>query len=240
MKTERINLLSSPRNLSTALMYSFAQRNDTQVIDEPFYGHYLRHVEVHHPGIDDVLASLTDEAEVIAEKLCNGKLTKKVLFIKNMTAHMTAFDTRFLGQLTNIIYIRDPKLILHSYAKVAERPTARELGTALQFELFQQLSAKNKRPIVLDSSELLKNPAKVLQQLCKACAIPWMESMLSWEAGPRPEDGVWAKYWYNNVHKSTGFKPFKKTQIQLPPSLQAIYQQLKPYYESLYQYAIKA
>ena len=108
MKTERINLLSSPRNLSTALMYSFAQRNDTQVIDEPFYGHYLRHVEVHHPGIDDVLASLTDEAEVIAEKLCNGKLTKKVLFIKNMTAHMTAFDTRFFGAINQYYLYKRP------------------------------------------------------------------------------------------------------------------------------------
>ena len=36
-----INLISGPRNVSTALMYSFAQRNDTNYYDEPFYGYYL-------------------------------------------------------------------------------------------------------------------------------------------------------------------------------------------------------
>jgi len=36
----RINLWSSPRNVSTALMYSFAQRLDTTVVDEPLYAYY--------------------------------------------------------------------------------------------------------------------------------------------------------------------------------------------------------
>ena len=33
----RIALWSGPRNVSTALMYSFRQRPDTTVIDEPLY-----------------------------------------------------------------------------------------------------------------------------------------------------------------------------------------------------------
>ena len=36
-----ICLWSSPRNISTALMYSFAQREDTEVVDEALYAHYL-------------------------------------------------------------------------------------------------------------------------------------------------------------------------------------------------------
>ena len=40
--TLRIQLWSGPRNVSTALMYSFAQRPDTRVVDEPLYAHYLR------------------------------------------------------------------------------------------------------------------------------------------------------------------------------------------------------
>ena len=43
MPSKIISLWSGPRNVSTALMYSFAQRSDTQVIDEPLYAHYLQH-----------------------------------------------------------------------------------------------------------------------------------------------------------------------------------------------------
>lgn len=30
------------------------------------------------------------------------------------------------------------------------------------------------------------------------------EQMLSWPAGPKPYDGVWAPWWYAGSHKSTG------------------------------------
>ena len=31
-------------------------------------------------------------------------------------------------------------------------------------------------------------------------------SSFRWEAGPKPIDGVWAPWWYDSAHKSTGFK----------------------------------
>lgn len=33
---------------------------------------------------------------------------------------------------------------------------------------------------------------------------------LRWEAGPIPEDGVWAPWWYKSVHESTRFSSPKK------------------------------
>ncbi|MBT5534537.1 sulfotransferase family protein, partial [Candidatus Poribacteria bacterium] len=54
----RLCVWSSPRNVSTALMYSFAQRPDTRVIDEPLYGHYLRVSGAAHPIPVDVIASM--------------------------------------------------------------------------------------------------------------------------------------------------------------------------------------
>ena len=53
-----ICLWSCPRNISTALMYSFAQRKDTRVIDEPLYAHYLKKSGAKHPGRDEVLNTL--------------------------------------------------------------------------------------------------------------------------------------------------------------------------------------
>ena len=48
--TSPICLWSGPRNVSTALMYSFAQRNDVRVVDEPLYGHYLKVTGAQHRG----------------------------------------------------------------------------------------------------------------------------------------------------------------------------------------------
>ena len=65
----KIHLISGPRNISTALMYSFGNRMDMTVIDEPFYGYYLDiHPEIDHPGRSETLASMpTDYRAIITE-----------------------------------------------------------------------------------------------------------------------------------------------------------------------------
>ena len=51
----RIAMWSGPRNISTAMMRSFGNREDTFVIDEPFYAFYLSHSGFNHPGKEEVL-----------------------------------------------------------------------------------------------------------------------------------------------------------------------------------------
>ena len=41
---------SGPRNISTALMRSFENRQDTVVLDEPFYAYFLKETNLNHPG----------------------------------------------------------------------------------------------------------------------------------------------------------------------------------------------
>ena len=57
--SKKICLWSGPRNISTALMYSFAQRSDTKVFDEPLYAYYLANSKAkeYHPGADEVMQS---------------------------------------------------------------------------------------------------------------------------------------------------------------------------------------
>ena len=85
-----------------------------------------------------------------------------------------------------------------------------DLGVQMQYELFHELKEKNQLVVVLDSKVLLKNPKLALQKLCFNIGIPFQNKMLNWEAGPRKEDGCWAKYWYSNVHQSIGFIPYQK------------------------------
>ena len=60
----RICLWSGPRNVSTAMMYSFAQRDDTLVVDETLYSFYLCNSKAKdcHPGASEIIASQENEA----------------------------------------------------------------------------------------------------------------------------------------------------------------------------------
>ena len=47
---------SGPRNLSTALMRSFENREDTNVWDEPFYAYYLNKTQKNHPLKKEIIS----------------------------------------------------------------------------------------------------------------------------------------------------------------------------------------
>jgi hypothetical protein len=62
-----ICLWSCLRNVSTALMYAFAQRVDIQVFDEPLYAHYLKVSGAIHPAREKVLQALENKGGVLMQ-----------------------------------------------------------------------------------------------------------------------------------------------------------------------------
>ncbi|CAN5161288.1 branched chain amino acid aminotransferase [soil metagenome] len=237
-----LNSISGPRNISTALMYSFAQRDDTIVVDEPFYAVYLKKYNVPHPGQEEVLTSMENNLEKVIYDLnnLNNKKNKSICFIKNMAHHLMDMPVDFIKSWTNIFLIRDPHQILLSYAKVIQQPTMQDIGLARQYELWNWLQEEGANPVVIDSGDLLKDPPKVLNKLCQMLNIPFEPGMLSWKAGARPEDGIWAKYWYQNVHRSTGFQKPKKSTDSLPQHLEPLYLEAMKYYNFFKPHSIKA
>lgn len=239
---KRINVWSGPRNVSTALMYAFAQRSDTRVVDEPFYAHYLKQSRAEHPGRAEVLDTQpTDPGEVLTNLLTLGNNTD-LLFVKNMAHHMIRMDSeleRLRDQFEHVFLIRDPREMLISLDKSLPNPSLRDTAYKRQFKLFELINEQGQPLHVVDSRELLKNPAHVLSTLCQQLEISFEQSMLSWEAGPIPEDGVWAKHWYHNVHKSKGFKPYKPKEEPVPEHLKPLYEQCKPFYEQMLVHTIK-
>ncbi|QEC67141.1 sulfotransferase family protein [Panacibacter ginsenosidivorans] len=240
MDTTRICLWSSPRNISTAMMYSFAQRPDTIVFDEPLYAHYLRATGVVHPGQKEILQSQENDGNKVVNELMLGSFDKSVAFFKQMTHHLVELDEKFLSRMKNILFIRDPKQIISSYAQVRPDVNMQDIGIEKQWHLFEQLTTNNQNCVVLDSNEILKAPKKVLAELCQAIDIPFYNEMLHWPTGPKSEDGVWAKYWYDNVHKSTGFEKQATSSRTLPGYLESLYNESKKYYDQLFQHSIKA
>ena len=235
---KKICLWSCPRNVSTALMYSFRSRHDMLVFDEPLYAHYLRVSQSIHPGREDVLASQENDGNKVIQDLILRNY-KKHCFFKLMTHFLVDINKDFLKEVTNVIFIRDPKEIIFSYSKVIKSPKMSDIGIKMQYDLFKDLDKTNNTPIVLDSRILLQNPAVILDKLCRLIGIPYFEEMLGWERGPKNEDGIWAKYWYDSVHNSTCFLPYKKVNIKLDSDQNDLYQESLPYYEFLTKKSIK-
>ena len=241
-KTTRIAMWSGPRNLSTALMYSFAARGDCAVWDEPFYAAYLSATGIAHPMAAEVIAAgEVNPAKVAAA--CLGKIpqSQSLFYQKHMTLHMIpAFERGFMLGLTNVFLIRHPARVVASYSKKRESPTLADLGYVQQAKLFHEVADwLGEPPVVLDSFDIRAKPMKTLTKLCDALGIPFTERMLHWPAGPKPYDGVWAPHWYNALHLSTGLDEPEGPLPDLAPEFQKLADEAQPYYDRLATFALK-
>lgn len=221
-------------------MYSFAERPDTRVIDEPLYAHYLRVSGARHPLREEVLAAYETDGEEAVRSVVLGPCDRPVLFLKQMAHHLVDLDLGFLEHTVNILLIRHPAEVLSSLVKQLPEPRLTDTGIAIQCDLLERLREIGQEPPIVDSRELLLDPAGVLEQLCVRLGLPFAESMLSWSAGPRREDGLWAPHWYENVHRSTGFMPYRPKTGAFPEKLQPLLEECRPYYDRLFAEALRA
>lgn len=233
-------MISGPRNLSTAIMYSFDNRKDTMGVDEPFYAHYLNsNPYVNHPGRKEIINSQSINPNEIIEDLYTKAESCTYLFVKDMAHHLVDINLDWMEEVKNIFLIRDPKKLINSFSKVIQNPSIKDIGLKDEFELYQYLKTKGKNPIVVDSGDLLNNPKGILNKICDALQIPFSDEMLNWNAGARLIDGIWAPYWYSNVHQSTGFSPQKTSVEMMSKKHKPLLDEALPFYQSLYKEAIK-
>jgi Sulfotransferase domain len=237
----RVAMWSGPRNISTAMMRSWGNRADTAVIDEPFYAFYLKATGKQHPGADEVIAhGETDWRKVAAqcERGLSVPIEKKIFFQKQMTHHLLAeVDREWLRAVTNCFLIRDPAEVITSYIKKNDDPVLEDLGFVQQTEIFDWVRENTGIiPSVIDAKDVLENPERTLRLLCEAVGVEFDEAMLSWPAGLRETDGVWAKHWYGEVARSTSFQPYQPKKDPVPDHLSAIHDRCLECYEQLYQF----
>ena len=113
-----------------------------------------------------------------------------------------------------------------------------DIGVKQQYELYNHLIKTNNNPVVLDSSILLKNPKEILTILCDKLEISYSNKMLKWSKGPKKADGIWAKYWYKNVHSSNGFNNYEIKDFNLMPKNQELAKDCEKYYNFLFSKSI--
>lgn len=228
---------SGPRNLSTALMRSWGNRPDTFVCDEPFYAHYLKVTRAPHPGADEVIAHHQTDWRKVVEFLTGPVPAGNTVFYQKHMAHHLLPDMgrEWLDQVSNCFLIRDPLEVLASLHKVTPFPKIADSGFPQQWEIFQlERDRTGKTPPVIDARDVLRDPRSILNKLCDRIGLDFTDAMLSWPPGPRETDGIWAKYWYDSVEKSSGFMPYPNRERSLPDELREIHQECVPFYERLF------
>ena len=225
----RIAMWSGPRNLSTAMMYSFGERNDFAIMDEPFYAPYLAASGIDHPMTDEILAAHEIAPERVAKSCQDGG--KPHLYMKHMPHHMlSGFPMDWTKDCVNVHLIRHPARVIASYAAKREAPTLEDIGYVQQAQLFDKLGG-----IVIDCTDIRAQPEKMLRALCDAIDLPFDPAMLSWPAGPRAEDGIWARHWYGAVHESRGFAGAEGPLPDVPLALQPVLKEALPHYLRLHE-----
>jgi hypothetical protein len=235
----RIAMWSGPRNISTAMMRAWENRPDTVVIDEPLYAHFLLETGIDHPGSDEVIVAHESDWLKVVQDLTTSPLPaeKNIYYQKHMTHHLLDhMDLAWVDSLVNCFLIRDPAEVITSYIKVRPEVNLADIGLEEQRRLFDHVrTVTGQTPPVIDSRDVLENPRRILSLLCARIGVPFTEQMLSWPAGPRPTDGVWAKYWYDAVWASTGFEPYRAKANDVPDHLQDLLAEANELYAELYE-----
>lgn len=175
-------------------MYSFAQRPDCSVLDEPLYANYLkRFASVHRP----YRAQLEQEVETGNQVLdrINTTSSEKLVYAKHMMKQLTDdldMDLLCTPNSRHVILIRNPldqimswttKKDVHKGQNDADATNLLELVT-----LFMTIRRRTGiAPVVVDTDLLKTDPERVLSAMCSQLRIPYFTEQLSWPPGPKPE-----------------------------------------------------
>jgi hypothetical protein len=238
--TIRIAMWSGPRNISTAMMRSFENRADCQVADEPFYAAYLAATGLDHPMREAVLDSQPQTWRAVVAGL--DALRGPVVYEKHMTHHMLdGVGLNWSAGRANAFLIRDPAEVLASYTVKRAEVTLADIGVVRQHELFEREAERlGRAPPVVRGADVLADPEGMLRALCAEVGIAFDPAMLTWPAGRRASDGVWAPAWYDAVERSTGFEapPVREAPL-LSDDLRRIADQAQPHYEALERHRLR-
>ncbi len=232
---------SGPRNISTAMMRSWENRPDTSVVDEPFYAAYLARTGLDHPGRDEVIASQPTDFEAVVDELrAPTGAGVSIAYAKHMSHHMLVDDDlEWTHAFRNILLIRDPAQVVASYVRSRESCEPDDIGIPQQARLWGQWQRAGIDVPIIDAGDFLGDPAGYLRWICTWLGIDFTDAMLSWPAGPRSSDGIWAPYWYDSVHSSTGFAPYEPRDIKLSDHDSAVAKSCRPTYDMLHEQRVR-
>lgn len=233
-----IALWAVPRSISTAFERVFVERDDFEVLHEPFSASYYYGED----RVSDRFADAEPKAEYNHENVLEDVLRprEKRAFVKDMAYHARSlFGPEFASSFANTFIVRDPKYVLVSLYKMWPDFTLEETGYEQIYRLFRLAQDAGQEAIVVDAMTFSENPAGVLASYCERLQIPFRSGSLTWE--PR-EVRRWEDWegWHEEAQESSGIKRAERRDPELPEELQEAYEHCLPYYYQLAAHAIPA
>jgi len=173
-----ISIWSGPRHGASELLYAFAQRRDTEAIDRPFWGYFLRVSGSTHPAKEEILSSMTLHANPIVSNQILTPLKQSIRCVRFMTHHLLGLDLSFLEAITHHIFmIRRPHQVVSRFSGEIIQPDQLLESYKMQYDLFKYLTHKDIKPLVIDANMMHEEPKSALQMICSYCEVPFEKSM---------------------------------------------------------------
>lgn len=239
-----VALWAVPRSTSTAFEWMMRQRGDMTCFHEPFGEAWYQGEAPLWPRLkpgDKQTPGLTLAG---VRKMLEAEAAKGPVFSKDFPHYVEhIWDDALYDLFTHSFLIRDPaKTITSMYDKWPDFHEA-EVGFAEQRALFDRLTDRlGAPPPVIDSDDLLQDPAGIVAAWCHAVGIPYLPEALSWEPGARDEVSWWdAGAFHANLRNSDGLKPQVRKYIDLeeaPARVRDVHSRARPHYEHLRQYRL--
>lgn len=223
-----IALWAPPRSRSTAFFRYMLEHGGLIALHEPFCN-----LSDHGSTLVDG-QPVTGHAELIAAML--RLAANATVFVKETTdrRHQAIHaDRRFLAEATHTFLIRAPAEIAASYYALIPEMTRSEIGLEHAYDLYQAvLAAGGAPPVVVDSADLIADPAATLAAYCAAAGILFSRSALRWAPGDRAEWRLSAR-WHSRVSESSGFTP-SATGYEVTAANSPMLAQFSAYHEPFY------
>lgn len=229
--TKPIALWSVPRSLSTAFERVFVERDDFEVLHEPFSAAY-------YYGTDRLSDRYSDEepkADYSYESVLREVLRprEKRVFLKDMAYQAKGvLDPGFIASFANTFIIRDPKYVIASLEKMWPDFTLEETGFEQVYWAFRYATEAGEDPVVVDAMTFSENPEAVLSAYCEHLGVPFDPRSLSWESREVEEWEMWDE-WHDRAQQSTGIKRAERKDPALSKKAQEAYEHCLPYYYHL-------
>jgi len=240
-----IVLWAHSRSFSTAFARMMIERGDVTVLHEPFLA--LEQGEpVVVPGAGDGArrAAAAGTGGVTARtgqglvRLLAGLGQARPVFVKEVLDYRYQYVFGHPGELawmTHTFLVRHPRQAISSHYAMKPTVTCPEIGYEWLWELFQLLwSATGRKPLVIRSEDLVRDPAGVVRSYCAAVGLPFLPGALRWAPGDRPE---WHRHrgWHLDAIRSSGFASIRNDY----PDTVDNHQVLRSFYDHHYPYYLR-
>jgi hypothetical protein len=236
-----IALWAVPRSISTAFERYFVERDDFEVLHEPFGQSYYFSEDRRSERYPVEESKPENNYEAVLAEVMQPR--ERRVFFKDMAYHAKGILERegdeVLSRFVNTFIVRDPKYVITSLAKMWPDFTLEEAGYEDMYDFFRIATESGQEAVVVDAMSFTEDPAGVMQAYCEKIGVEFEEGSLSWEAKKVREWESWDG-WHERAEESTGIKPATRKDPDLPNELFDIYEKCLPAYYKLAASAIPA